>query len=250
MKAIILAAGQGKRMEINEPKCLIGFGDVSLLDRQVMLFRKLGINNITVVVGYKPEKIKPIFCGKIINREYSKTNMAYSLFLTQGIWTEDIIVSYGDIIYEEGLLNKIMMAKDDINVMVDTNGVQYFKDRFGENYKAHLESLAIEKNNHIIDIGRSFAEADIENCDGQYIGLLKFKLKGLRMLLTTYWKNEDKYKNAYMTTILNDMIENGHTINAVKTDGGWLEFDTQEDISTYQEWYEKGKLRKYYMEVL
>ena len=58
MKAIIIAAGRGKRMKgltDNIPKCLLKFNKKTLLETQLENFRNGGINDISVVVGYKKE---------------------------------------------------------------------------------------------------------------------------------------------------------------------------------------------------
>ena len=60
MKAIILAAGQGERLRPlteNIPKCMVDFFGQSILERQIKIFRKCGISDISVVVGYCEDKI-------------------------------------------------------------------------------------------------------------------------------------------------------------------------------------------------
>jgi len=61
MHAIILAAGQGNRLaEFNpdgRPKCLLEFGGRSLLVRQFEILFKLGVRQVTLVVGYEADLI-------------------------------------------------------------------------------------------------------------------------------------------------------------------------------------------------
>ena len=59
MKAIILAAGQGKRIPKvtkNKPKCLIKINKISLIERQISFLHKLNINDIIIVKGFKKKK--------------------------------------------------------------------------------------------------------------------------------------------------------------------------------------------------
>ena len=56
MKGIILAAGRGSRMaslsdEI--PKCLLKVGGKPLIDRQIEALRKGGVEDISIVTGYR-----------------------------------------------------------------------------------------------------------------------------------------------------------------------------------------------------
>ena len=60
MKAIILAAGEGKRLRpLTEdvPKCMVTLFGKSLLERQIEIFRQCGIDDISIVTGYCHDKI-------------------------------------------------------------------------------------------------------------------------------------------------------------------------------------------------
>ena len=59
-KALIVAAGLGSRLKDhteNLPKCILDFGGKTLLERQIKAYNDCGINNITVIRGYKKNKI-------------------------------------------------------------------------------------------------------------------------------------------------------------------------------------------------
>ena len=60
VKAIVIAAGLGSRLKgytEDLPKCMLKFGEKTLLERQVDAYRECGIKNISVIRGYKKEKI-------------------------------------------------------------------------------------------------------------------------------------------------------------------------------------------------
>ena len=74
MKAIILAAGVGKRLSASyatSPKCLIEIGGQTLLHRYLMSLRSVGIHCFDMVVGYKQEMIRAAVaadaCGVRVN---------------------------------------------------------------------------------------------------------------------------------------------------------------------------------------
>ena len=61
MRALILAAGRGKRMNFlteDKPKCLVMLKGRTLLDWQLKAIREAGIEKIAIVTGYKRELLQ------------------------------------------------------------------------------------------------------------------------------------------------------------------------------------------------
>lgn len=54
---MLLAAGQGKRLGVDEPKCLIRVAGQSLLERHLGNLAAAGIKHLTVVVGHAHERL-------------------------------------------------------------------------------------------------------------------------------------------------------------------------------------------------
>jgi NDP-sugar pyrophosphorylase family protein len=60
MKAILLAAGMGTRLDKytkDLPKCLLNLAGKTLIERQVETLRAAGINDIVIIKGFMPDKI-------------------------------------------------------------------------------------------------------------------------------------------------------------------------------------------------
>src|SRR5437867_1379719 len=83
MKAIILAAGVGKRIGAatgNRPKCLLEFGGRSLLVRYLDALLAVGVQSAVLVVGHRQELIRDAIgegVGYIkINREDARAMLA------------------------------------------------------------------------------------------------------------------------------------------------------------------------------
>jgi len=82
-KAIVIAAGLGSRLKgYTEalPKCMLKFGDKTLLERQLDVYRECGIDNISVVRGYEKEKINFDDLRYFENPDYRNNNVLCSLF--------------------------------------------------------------------------------------------------------------------------------------------------------------------------
>ena len=78
MNAIILAAGQGKRLAPltnDRPKCLVKLFGKSILERQIDILQNNGIEDITIVTGHQSDSIDIHKIEKIRNDDYKNTNM-------------------------------------------------------------------------------------------------------------------------------------------------------------------------------
>ncbi len=238
MHSIILAAGRGTRLNpltLNKPKPLVEILDKSLISRQVNILKSQGVNNINVVAGYLGKQLINNEYNVIFNNEFENTNMVYSLFCAENLLDEDLIVSYGDIAYSPEILESLIKSKSDISIVVDLKFLDYWSKRF-DNPLDDLESLILNASGEIINIGQKVNSYD--EIQGQFIGLMKFSALGVKRLKDTYnyFLKDGKIMNkdirdAYMTDLLQEMINMGHKLKAIKTTEPWLEIDTIFDFN-------------------
>src|ERR1700710_1730551 len=130
-KAIILAAGQGSRMgdlTKNIPKALVNFLGEPIISYQIRVMRRLGINNIHIVRGYKKEQFKIDMVTYHDNLE--GFNMINSLFQAADEFNDELIISYGDIIYAPEVLSSLLNCSEDIVVTYDLDWLAQFSLRF------------------------------------------------------------------------------------------------------------------------
>ncbi|GFI19316.1 bifunctional IPC transferase and DIPP synthase [Lachnospiraceae bacterium] len=257
MKAIILAAGQGTRLKKyteNLPKGMLSFMGKTIIERQIEIYRKCGFENIIIIRGFAADKIAYDGIKYYTNQDYANTNMVESLMAARCEFDDDIIVSYSDILFEEQMLNAMMESKGDFSVAVDDNWQVYWEKRYGK-IDFDTESLSIDENDNIIELGKE--NPNIEDIDARYIGLLKFSVEGLRyieqIVEDAYQKYQDKpwqqsgktIRKAYMTDLLQAVIESGRSVKAEHFCNGWIEFDTNEDYEKACKWAEGGSIGQF-----
>lgn len=257
MKAIILAAGQGTRLKKyteNLPKGMLEFKGKTIIERQIEMYRKCGINDISIATGFAAEKINYEGVKYYKNEDYANTNMVESLMAAKEEFSEDLIVSYSDILFDEVMLKKMMERKADYLVAVDTNWKPYWEARYGK-VDFDTESLSLDADNNILELGKEAPK--LEDIDARYVGLLKFSKAGLDMIQNILtrdykeyqdkpWKQSGKpIRKAYMTDLLQAVIESGNRVKAELFQNGWIEFDTNEDYETACKWVDEGSIGRF-----
>jgi len=234
MKAIILAAGRGTRLEKytkGMPKGMLKVFGKPLIGRQIEIYRRCGIKDIAIVTGYMADKINFSGVKYYNNKNYEKTNMVTSFFCAENELDEDIIVSYADILFEKNVLNRLIHYPGDIVVTVDVGWKDYWKARFG-NIDVDTESLVLEEDK-ILELGKPNPKK--EKLDARYVGLIKFSRNGIEDVKKLYHQKEKMFQKAYMTDLLQALINSKITVKALKINHGWLEFDIVEDYERSSE---------------
>ena len=87
-KALIVAAGLGSRLKKhteNLPKCMLDFGGQTLLQRQLNAYKKNEINDISLIKGYKKEKINYKEIKYFENTDFKNNNILNSIFYAEKI---------------------------------------------------------------------------------------------------------------------------------------------------------------------
>lgn len=255
MKTIILAAGQGTRLRPltdDRPKCMVEVNGRSIIERQIDTMKLCGIKeeDITIICGYCNQVLQDKFADSninfIVNQEFETTNMVCSLMCARELMesNEDVLISYGDIIYNEDVLKKILSAVDDASVIVDDGWYQYWSDRC-ENPLDDAETLMFDENSFLVEIGQK--TDDLNKVQSQYIGLMRFKAEGLKHMLDIaaeakrrsangqeLWRTTRNYNKMYMTDLLQGMIDEGNKLRAVHINRGWFEIDDLEDLKVVE----------------
>tara|TARA_Y100001958_G_C21142845_1_gene481077 strand:+ start:56 stop:835 length:780 start_codon:yes stop_codon:yes gene_type:complete len=259
MKAIILAAGMGTRMKhhtSNMPKGMVKILDRTLIARQISILRDQKIDKISIVTGYKSEKINYPNINFYHNENYENTNMVESLMCAKNEFDDDIIISYADLIFSKSLVSRLIKSEIEIGVCVDPEWQNYWKYRYG-NIDTDIESLSVN-NNKITELGKPINSS--LGLKYRYIGVNKFSINSLNTLLDFYenkkiklqnWSNSgNDFFNGYMTDLLNELIGFGSVLTPVMCPKEWLEIDTDLDYQKIKNDIKTGTIKKYFSDTL
>ncbi len=228
MKALILAAGVGKRLKANVPKILLKVGNKSLLERHYENLLNLGIKNIGIVIGYKSNQlinfIKKIDIKKNIkifrNSRYKLGSIvslvcAGKFFHTKG----DLIFMDGDVFYDKKVLKKLINSKKKNCLLIDR---QFEKGE--EPVKVCI------KNNKIFDFGK-IVNQDFD-FQGESVGFFKFSNKSSIKLLEVAKIIMKSNKNAMYEDVIQQIIKKKkvHIDFENITSLPWVEIDFKKDL--------------------
>jgi L-glutamine-phosphate cytidylyltransferase len=246
MRAIILAAGQGKRLRPltdQRPKCLVELAGKSLLDHQLEVLRAAGVLDIHVVAGYRADQLDRSDLTRHINERYAETNMVSTLFAAESVMTgeSDLIICYGDIVYESQVLAALQAIDAPIGLVVDREWRRYWAARMDDPL-ADAETLKITDANRLVELGKK--PESYSDIQGQYIGLIKIRADHLARL-PDVWRAMNRnatydgkdYDNMYMTSFIQHLIDSGWEARAAFIDNGWAEVDCEVDLAVARDFW-------------
>ena len=241
MNAIILAAGMGSRlgpMTEDIPKGMIKIFEKSLLEMQIDIFKQCGINDITIVTGYLGEKITFPGINYVENKNFSLTNINESLFCAKEKFETESLISYSDIIYGKKIIKKLISFNGDIGVGVRLNWKPHYKDRTSHP-TSEAENVVIE-NNKIVKIQKNISKCEKNQTVGEFLGLMKLSKNASDILVQKYLELEKSHKGkfhsapslkqAYITDMLQEIIDSDYLVEPIIIEGKWCEIDTMQDI--------------------
>lgn len=228
MRAVILAAGRGRRLrEATEerPKCLVEVAGRALVDHQVGALRGAGIDDIVIVTGYRADMLTGRGFETRHNPAWSETNMVASLLCAADVFDGPTIVSYADIVYPAEFVIALADTAQhaDVAIAYDPQWLELWSRRFDDPLE-DAETFRVD-GDRVAEIGAR--PTDVAEVEGQYIGLLGITPTGLswfQAALTTHGPALD------CTMALRQLIADGRTVRAVPVHGPWCEIDGPRDL--------------------
>lgn len=171
-KVLILAAGKGSRLKEltnSMPKCMLDFRGKTLLERQISSFNKCGLKDISVVRGYKKNKINFNGLKYFDNNDYENNNILNSIFYAHKIIEGDIIISYSDILFDYKIVNKLLKSNHNFTAVIDVDWKKNYKNRTLHPL-SEAENVIYNKSNEILKIGKNIlSNKNITNLNGKLI---------------------------------------------------------------------------------
>lgn len=247
MKAIIVAAGRGRRLgpETAEiPKCMVQVGGRPILHRQLQALTDAGVTDVVIVRGYLGDRITaPGFPVRFIeNPDWASNNILTSLAFALREMDGGFLFSYSDIVFAPAYAQQLAQTDAAVSLVIDRQWQQTYVGRVQHPIaEAELTSVVSRGGTVLVDrVGKTVVPAEV--AAGEFIGLARFDATGADDLKRVWadarargleepFGRAARLRQAYLSDALNAMADRGTPLTPLFIDGRWREIDTEEDLS-------------------
>jgi choline kinase len=254
-RAIIIAAGRGKRLmpyTDETPKCLVPVDHRTILELQLEAFRAHGVDDIVMIRGYQRDELTR-FCRAIDDRirfvdntDWEHNNILESLFCADAELAGPVMLTYSDIVFTRAVVGSLAASSSDIALIIDRDFRDIYEGRT-EHPLPEAEVADLDGAGRVRRVGKRALPPD--EAWGEFIGLARLSAVGStwfrdewRALRERYRGREDQpferaptFRAAYLTDMLQHLIDLGRPIEPVGIHGSWREIDTVQDLERTRE---------------
>ncbi len=230
MKAIILSAGQGRRLlpwTHDLPKCLLPFGRRPLLSWQLLSLQTAGITEVVVVTGFAAQEVEReihhappgMSITPLFNPFFGVADNIASCWAAREHLHGDVVVINGDTLFEPSILTRTQDSSAwPLTLATDAK----------PSYDA--DDMKIQRlGDKVVRVGKTLPA---EATDGEAIGLLVLKEQGGPLFVAaieTVMRQPRGVARWYLSAV-DDLAIRGHVGASPITGLGWTEVDYPGDL--------------------
>ena len=239
MNVIFIAAGSGSRLgDLTEkqPKPLVPINGKSILERQISILKKNGIDDISVVVGPNKDKFNLKNIKLVHDVDHNDHDQLGSLMVVAEKINDETLILFADIVFDEIILQQMLNTKCDIGIAIDLDWEKSYEERM-DNPKADADKVLLSEGK----ITKLSKEIQFENNKlkvGEFLGIIKLSNRGCKIFKKNceefYKKNDSNrefLKQAKVLHILQEINLNKEIITPIPIEGKWCEIDTPNDLA-------------------
>ncbi len=237
--AVILAASRGRGLEAvttDRPKVMLPIAGKPLLRWLIDGFKKEGVNDITVVGGYRADAIDAAGIRLVVNERHADTGELASLACAVDALDADTVIAYGDLLFRSYVLRDLVESKADFSVVVDSlptgEANRTVRDfaycSRGDDRGLFGTQVLLERVTGGADAGRTPERLP----QGRWIGMLNVSRRGLVKLKTVLaeLRARPDFDALDMPALLNALILGGAAIEVLYVHGHWRGVNDLDDF--------------------
>jgi choline kinase len=231
VKAIILSAGQGRRLlplTRHMPKCLLQVGGRSVIEWQLRILASAGVDRVVVVVGFGAAAVERhladvcppgMRCRTLFNELYDRTDNVVSCAVASSEMQEDFLLLNGDTLIDPEIVTHLLTRRTTPVAMAVALKDEYDADDMKVSYVG----------TRVTRVGKDLAR---DETDGEAIGISLFRGRGRRLFveaLEDVLREPDGGRRWYLSAV--DRLARRGVVWAANTGGSrWEEIDCAADL--------------------
>jgi choline kinase len=237
MRALILAAGCGKRLAGNyaHPKCLLEFDGQSLLERHLLILAQLGVQEIAIAVGYRAEQVEQALdTWEFHPRPQTVYNVDFNQGSVVSLWAlreqlrlgGEILLMDADVLYDHRLGQRLLQSPHENCFLFD----RHF-DPGEEPVKLCLQARLL------VEFRKYIAEELLYDTIGESVGFFRFSEEVANRLADRcqYYIGKSRQEAPHEEAIRDLLLDTPECFGVEDITGiPWIEIDFPEDIAKAQ----------------
>ena len=234
MKAIILCAGQGRRLlpyTESSPKCLLNLNNKHFIEWQIDALQQVGVEKIVAVIGYAARRIESILSKRygdkvsfVYNPFYEIADNLASCWMARDHFEDNFMILNGDTLFEPAVISKLLSANE-FPITLATDKKQKYDDD---------DMKVITKDSRLISVGKKLPMSEV---NGESIGIMHFNPEGARLFKHTIEKlmySPESLQKWYLSII--DQLASLNHVGTCSINGlEWTEVDFIQDLERAQQ---------------
>jgi len=234
VKAIILSAGQGRRLlplTAQQPKCALLVGGQPVLRWQLQQLALAGVEEAVVVTGFRADVVDGIAASvddlpvrTLYNPFYAASDNLGTCWVVRHEMDRPFMIVNGDTLFEAAIARALLSA--------DTG----FPITLASDAKARYDSddmKTIAHGHQLLRVGKTLDSGEV---NGESIGMMVFRGAGVALFrnkLEHIMRHGDGLKRWYLSAI-DELAQQGQVGICPITGRSWCEIDDRNDLDHAQ----------------
>ena len=237
MRAIILAAGRGLRLQQPEdrllPKCLLQFEGKSLLERHLLLLRSVGVSEVVLGLGFRHDLVEAELDrlawhpqpSIVLNDRFELGSVLTVHTMAEAMTRGgDVLLMDADVLYDQRIASALVAGDRPVNrLLIDRE------------FEPGDEPVKVcVQHGQVVEFRKRVAPDLHYDTVGESIGFFRYSESGARRLakLVAGYIDGGRANLPHEEAIRDQLLERGQPFEVADVTGApWIEIDFTEDVA-------------------
>lgn len=233
--AVVLAASRGRDLDeltTDRPKAMIPVAGTPVLRRMADRFKRSGINDITVVGGYRADAIDVAGLDVVVNEHWETGDELVSLDCALDRVGEDTLVVYGDLLFRGYILDILLQREGELIAVVDSTAGELAENATDLAWCSAPDNRSIYRQEVVL---RRLGGEGVDGRppDGCWVGMMRIRGEGKTRVANAMdrLRKRPDFDRLGIPDLINHLIDTGHAPEVQYITGHWMDINDVHDLS-------------------